>query len=297
VIEGCSPIDNTVDDESLYSSIRLRDSLNVVVVNNNCLCILDNDDTSVCIDGGVMFDTPKKLQLDSLQKGWHQLVFYESNDSLTSFYYNRLESLPSVLVPEKLVRYARLCNMNCYDRKYRSYKQESYGIKDAYFGSYHTNNPKVFDEEGIPLFVYNDISYYHPVNISQYALSLWNTSEIMTSQDTLMFLKCANCLGEKITPLGAGPYEFDFVMHGITYKAPWFSGMAQGQMLSVMARAYLMTKDDHFKQLGHRILSFMINDTGSSYPYKGCKVTLERFAQINQGLNKYKDYPLAELKR
>ena len=294
VVIGCSQEDNIYNDDSKYSRLSINDSLRVSIINNNSIQFLDGDGISLIIDeeeGSALLNLSEVHHFDNLSEGWHHFKFYKDNDSLVSeFYYNKLISTPSVLVPNKVIKDGRRNNWRYYNRKYETYMQESYLLKDTYFGSYHMMTPPVTDTDGIPLFVKDNIEYYHPVNIAQYALSCWNNDKIMTLQDSLSFLKCADCLGEKLSPAGGGIYGFDFAMHGITYKAPWFSGMAQGQMLSVMARAYCMTSDSKYKKIGKKILAFMIADAGDSYPYAGCKVSLLQFANINPDLGRYKDY-------
>ena len=105
-----------------------------------------------------------------------------------------------------------------------------------------------FDSEGIPVLDYksNVGLQYNPNAIAQYALGHYdlflNTDEIKHRE---IFLKQANWLVTNIRmvngEVGLWEYNFDFEYHkGL--KAPWRSALAQGQGISVLVRAYSLTK-------------------------------------------------------
>ena len=62
------------------------------------------------------------------------------------------------------------------------------------------------------------------------------------------------------------PYEFDFPLHGyndFVMKAPWYSGMAQGQVLSLFSKLFSITNDDRYMQYSQKTFnSFFIEFDG-----------------------------------
>lgn len=59
------------------------------------------------------------------------------------------------------------------------------------------------------------------------------------------------------------PYAFDYALHGdtnMTLRAPWYSGMAQGQALSLISRIYAETGQDRWRVAAEQILaSYAVN--------------------------------------
>jgi len=116
------------------------------------------------------------------------------------------------------------------------------------------------DDEGIILFIYKDQGYYHPVNISQWALRFLD-SYVQT--DDPEYLQLAEIFAEKLLDLSIAvkdalylPYDFDIPVHGHPVDkmiAPWYSGMAQGQSLSVFARLYDLTGERKYLTSAEKI--------------------------------------------
>ena len=94
------------------------------------------------------------------------------------------------------------------------------------------------DETGVPMVAY-DGAYYNPVTISQFSLSEYGMFLRGTEPDLSKFWAGVNKLLELQRDDGSFPYVFDFPYYLNTnyFRAPWTSGMAQGQALSVLARA------------------------------------------------------------
>ena len=123
-----------------------------------------------------------------------------------------------------------------------------YYMKFHYKAEYDGN----FDENGIPQLNYQgDIGVqYNPIAISQWSLgnyNLWkeNNSEKYYSK----FLRGANWLVDNLkqneNEVFVWHHDFNWV-----YKEdlinPWYSGLAQGQGLSVLCRAYKVTNNEIF---------------------------------------------------
>jgi len=111
-----------------------------------------------------------------------------------------------------------------------------------------------FDPEGIPVLDYKGSVglQYNPNAIAQYALGFYDLY-LDTKKENFkeIFLKQADWFVENIRiiegDIGLWEYKFDFEYHkGL--KAPWHSALAQGQGISVLARAYELTKNDIYKQ-------------------------------------------------
>lgn len=109
----------------------------------------------------------------------------------------------------------------------------------------------MFDSEGIPLTCDETTRkwYYNPVTISQFALKNYNLfTEGNDPERRDLFLK----LSRKLLRMAERGVSGSWVWY---YKIPipfyvvdplWISGMAQGEALSVLLRAYLMTEEDSF---------------------------------------------------
>ncbi|MFC1692658.1 D-glucuronyl C5-epimerase family protein [Candidatus Latescibacterota bacterium] len=110
----------------------------------------------------------------------------------------------------------------------------------------------LFDADGIPMLDYkgNIGIQYNPNSIAQYALGYYDlfldTRNFMYEQ---LFLKQADWFVNNVRfiddDIGLWEYNFDFEYHeGL--KAPWRSALAQGQGISVLVRAYSLTKNEKY---------------------------------------------------
>jgi heparosan-N-sulfate-glucuronate 5-epimerase len=107
-----------------------------------------------------------------------------------------------------------------------------------------------FDTGGIPVLDYKGSLglRYNPNAIAQYALGLYDlyldTKEPVYKE---RFLRQADWFVKNIRivedNIGLWEYNFDFEYH-TGLKAPWRSALAQGQGISVLARAYQITKNN-----------------------------------------------------
>ncbi len=126
-----------------------------------------------------------------------------------------------------------------------------------------------FDENEIPLFNPNSLKLegkpsYHPIVITQYGLANYNLwIEFAEEKNLKAFLNCASWLKRNYTFLEEqkiAVYYYHFDLKNPQVKAPWFSGMAQGQILSLFTRAYFSTSDMEYLEVGEMILrSFTTN--------------------------------------
>lgn len=108
-----------------------------------------------------------------------------------------------------------------------------------------------FDTDGVPMFNFRWGTHYYPITIAQYALqhhALYLVKDDNTSFD--IFISMADYFVKTQDEKGGWPSDFDHTFYkGRTelMKAPWYSAMAQGQALSVLSRAYHLTREDKYK--------------------------------------------------
>lgn len=109
-----------------------------------------------------------------------------------------------------------------------------------------------FDKQGIPLLNYYGRigKQYNPIAIAQYGLAHYNLYKRKNDKKHLhIFLKQADWLNDNLEVNSYGVkvwmHHFDWE-YKETLKAPWYSGLSQGQGISLLARAYLETKDKKY---------------------------------------------------
>lgn len=134
--------------------------------------------------------------------------------------------------------------------------------------SSYTNSDEIrFDINGIPMVSYSGNFHYNPVTIGQYALTLYDrylNAPAGKSQDVKkQFLNVANSLLYSIDNTGALRYEFAYkhYLDDEEFEPGWVSAMAQGEALSVFARAYHLTGDRRYIQAGNAVFKFLITKT------------------------------------
>ena len=116
-----------------------------------------------------------------------------------------------------------------------------------------------FDSNGIPQLDYHGEvgRQFNPIAVAQYALGNYNLFK--RTSDSLYrdrFIANSDWLVDNlmVTPQGTylWPHNFDFEYFR-PLKAPWFSGLAQGQGLSVLVRAYEETKESKYLDFAEKV--------------------------------------------
>lgn len=109
-----------------------------------------------------------------------------------------------------------------------------------------------FDGDGIPLLDYRGKigPQYNPIAIAQYGLGNYNLfKQTDDGRRRERFLTAASWLVENLEPHPAGTgvwmHHFDFEYRD-KLLAPWHSGLAQGQGISVLTRAFAETGEQRF---------------------------------------------------
>ena len=98
---------------------------------------------------------------------------------------------------------------------------------------------------------------YHPVTIAQYALAnynLWKKKKHVENYES--FLRCSTWIKDNNTYYkdhDSAIFYYDFDLRYPPVKAPWYSGMAQGQILSLLVRGYHETRNKEFLEVGKKV--------------------------------------------
>jgi len=106
------------------------------------------------------------------------------------------------------------------------------------------------DAQGIPVARYlRAAGQYNPTRVAGYALAQFNRFRHQGSDQARdRFLANAQWFARQDT----GRFEYAFSLQGLT--PPWVSAMAQGQGLSVLARAFRLTGEDRYLTTAFRAL-------------------------------------------
>lgn len=113
-----------------------------------------------------------------------------------------------------------------------------------------------FDDNGVPMFNFRWGTHYYSITIAQYALQHHALYLVKDSQESYeIFISMADYFVKTQDQNGGWSVDFDHYFYkGRTeeIKAPWYSAMAQGQVLSTLVRAYSVTKDEKFLESAKR---------------------------------------------
>ena len=131
---------------------------------------------------------------------------------------------------------------------------------------YKADYPGPFDENGVIILDYRGVvgkQKYH-IAISQYGLACYNrwkrTAENIWYDKFMAQVKWHE---DNIRVNDKGIYlwyaNFDWEYHGI-HKAPWPSGLAQGNGLSLLVRAFIETKEYKYLEMCEKVFKSMITD-------------------------------------
>ncbi|MCK4222617.1 MAG: hypothetical protein KAX25_07045 [Dehalococcoidia bacterium] len=118
------------------------------------------------------------------------------------------------------------------------------------------------DADSIELFIYRADTIYHPVSLSQRCHIFIST---YVATEDLIYLSRAEKYIRKLVSLchqedGAlyAPYKMLYRVHSDTANTlnpPWYSGMAQGEMLSVLSKLYTFTGNEEYREYAHQIFA------------------------------------------
>ena len=125
------------------------------------------------------------------------------------------------------------------------------------------------DDDGVVLTNYAQEWVHNPVTIAQYGLEQYSNYIETSNQEYYEKAKIQADYLLKIQNQENGKfyYNYDFKVGGTnqTMKAPWSSAMAQGQVISLFARMYYVSKDKAYleaAQLAMKPLTIDVEDEG-----------------------------------
>ncbi|KYK27038.1 MAG: hypothetical protein AYK23_00335 [Candidatus Proteinoplasmatales archaeon SG8-5] len=135
--------------------------------------------------------------------------------------------------------------------------------------TWETLNPVIttdVDSDGVPKNLFNGELHYHPVAIAQYALRMLD-SYILSGNESYynISVSCLHRLINESHSIDGAlyvPYTFDFALHGHADQmmiAPWYSGMAQGQFLSLLSRIIDITGDEYYLDVAEKVFRSFYN--------------------------------------
>lgn len=125
--------------------------------------------------------------------------------------------------------------------------------------------PESFDDNGIPLWKTNDEPYFHhPIVICQYALGIFEHlyQKNFSDEDLkVKFIKLADWLKNNYKEINCGKIwyiYYDIPLYGI--RKPWYSALAQGEAVSVLTRAHLLTGNEEYLRIAEEAITpFFVN--------------------------------------
>ena len=137
-----------------------------------------------------------------------------------------------------------------------------------------------FDEIGVPLYRQgNSAIIYHPIVICQYALGLFERifrGEDEKNEYLKKFIQQADWLLQNSENNGAGKgWNINYEIREYNLQAPWMSAMAQGEAISVLTRAHLLTgKEDYLISAKEalNLFEFSVSDGGVVNKFKSYSV-------------------------
>ena len=153
-------------------------------------------------------------------------------------------------------------------------------IKKGSLGQYYmsfynkANYQGQCDSNGIPMLDYQGAIglQYNPIAIAQWGLGNYNIWRTTKSQNEYeKFLKSADWLVDNLEEneygLKVWMHHFDFEYRD-TLRSPWYSGLAQGQGISLLVRAFKETDLEKYRNASDqafRVFSVSIYDGGVNY--------------------------------
>ncbi|MCX7883653.1 MAG: D-glucuronyl C5-epimerase family protein [Caloramator sp.] len=143
-----------------------------------------------------------------------------------------------------------------------------------YFGNLPINADKMtvkYDNNHVPMIkIYGKNNFvYNPIAIAQYGLQYYSYFIKYNNKDYLKNVIAASnwFVANQDRKTGKWLYNFPFYVDGmgITLKPGWASAMGQGQIISLLVRAYDVTKDENYikaAELGLKPLKIDVKDGG-----------------------------------
>lgn len=141
------------------------------------------------------------------------------------------------------------------------------------------------DDQGILLVQYPTGLHYNPVTVAQHALAFYDRwLALKANVDRSEFLKSADWLVKVQGDSGLWYYDFP---NG-PMPVPWVSAMAQGQAISVLARAHAITGEDKYLAAARRALATF----GRSFEEDGVRMVEDGYVYYEETMPPYSPHIL-----
>ncbi|WP_160346021.1 D-glucuronyl C5-epimerase family protein [Adlercreutzia mucosicola] len=243
------------------------------------------------------------IDIADLPEGWNYIVLSAKRPATrwtvgVECFINKIANQASVFVPALEVKNARIAGNVTNNTGYML--EDDYSATGCYSLSegYDEESPPEYiklDEDGIPTVQYSDGWFYNPVTIAQQALRVYGSYlQTQSAADKEKFLHFANWFISNQEENGSFPYDFSFAMRPTVILPRGFvSSMAQGQVLSVLARAFVVTDDEKYLACGARALDFMLQ-SGDTDIFQGGSRSLEDLCNSNSDMKEYRELRIYE---
>ncbi len=130
------------------------------------------------------------------------------------------------------------------------------------------------DDEGIRLSLYDDSLYYQPVNMAHIAYELIaafrEAGDSAHLQLAVKYVKRLVEIGIEHDGAVYYGYPIDYKVHRMNkgfLKAPWYSGMAQGEILGLLARIFWVTGDSLYAEYAGKTFRSFLRPRGLGGPW------------------------------
>lgn len=158
-----------------------------------------------------------------------------------------------------------------YKRRFQDYSTTGDYLNFAETKTNWVGKRSKLDGRGLPKIKYGKEYYYNPVTLSQYALSEYGRA--LKDGEYSQFNIAIGKLLSMQSADGAFRYNFHFrhYTNKSAYEEGWVSGMAQGQVLSVLARKYMMDGGEEIREAGNTALDFLRVPASEGGPFTTLK--------------------------
>jgi hypothetical protein len=114
--------------------------------------------------------------------------------------------------------------------------------------------PGKLDENNVPLLVLDQKNYHSPVTIAQYALGNYDKYQATGDNRFLENFFCAaNWFATNCMTINSSCVWYSYFENRLySLKVPWASALSQGQGISVLARAYIISKQPRYLNIALR---------------------------------------------
>ena len=138
-----------------------------------------------------------------------------------------------------------------------SYQELPYLEQPYIRENYISTTIEYFDQDSVPVQIKNGEMYYNPVFTSLYGIRY--VDAFIRSEDSY-YLTLAKRIADRLVEESRAdnqillfPYNFEFeYSHEDRFQTPWYSGMAQGRMLTFFVRMYGVTNESKYLEWAHQ---------------------------------------------